>query len=89
MGMGDLPPHQHLLAKGLVSMVSYKHQWGGKHWMSYLSYFLHIFFLIHTESLYCHPFGVIGAFPNIAETSRGDGMFSCFDKLSGNDVGGW
>ena len=29
------------------------------------------------------------AFPNIAKTAGYDGMFSCFDKLPGNDMGGW
>ena len=87
--MGDPPPHQHLLTKDLVAMVSYKRQWDRKRWVGYLFYFLDVFFLVHTESLYCHPFVVISAFPNIAKTARGDGMLSCFDKLPGNNVGSW
>ena len=87
--MGDPPPYQHFFAKDVVVMVSYKRQWDLKRWMSHLFYFLHVFFLVYTECLYCHQFVVIAAFPNIAKTAGCDGMFSCFDKLPGNDMGGW
>ena len=56
--------------------------------MSYLSYFLYIFVLVHTEDLYRHWFFIVDAFPNIAKTPRSDGILSCLDKFPRNDVGG-
>ena len=57
--------------------------------MSHLFYLLYITAVGYMESLYCHSFIVIDAFPNFAKTPRSDGMLTHLGKSSRNDVGGW
>lgn len=55
--------------------------------MSYLSDFLHVVILIHTESFDGHWLIVINAFPNIAETAIGDRELGRLDEFLRYNVG--
>ena len=86
--MGDPLPHQHLPTKHLVVIVNCGRQ-GIIIIVSYPFHFSYVVFLEYTKNLYRHSFIVIGAFPNITESTRGYGILSRLDELPGNDVGGW
>ena len=87
--MGDLPPHHHLLAKHLVVMVSCGCQGDRKRRINYIFYFSYVVFLESAESLHRHSFTVINAFPNIAKSPGGNGLFSRLLDMSFRDgVGG-
>ena len=60
-----------------------------KHYTNYLLHFSCVVFLESAESLHRHSFIVIGAFPNITESARGNGLLGhFFDGISKNGVGG-
>ena len=60
-----------------------------KYWVGYLSDFLYVVSLVHTERLYRYSFVVVDALPNVTKSTMGDGVLCCLDELPGNDVGGW
>ena len=84
VGVGDPPPHYHLLAKELTTVISpgIKEDQERQH----LLYFSYIMLLVYAESLYRHSFVVVDAFPDIAISARGDRIFGSLDELFGNDV---
>ena len=88
--MGDPLPHRYLLTKHLATGISTgSYQGDPKRRTNYLSYFLQGFILVHTESLYRHPFTIVDAFPNVGITAREDGVLCRLYEPPWNDVGGW
>lgn len=56
--------------------------------MTYLSDFLYVTMLVHTQGLDRHSFPIVDAFPNISESPRGDRVFTRLDEICGYSVGG-
>ena len=82
-------PHRNLLTEGLVVIVNECGECHQNYGTDYLPEFSHVVALVGSESFDGHSLIIVFALPNIAKSSRCDGIFSGLDAPIGNDVGGW
>jgi len=72
--MGIPLPHRNLLAEALVVWLTGDANGISKFRKNYLFDFLYVIVFVHAKCLDRHLPIVVSAFPNIAESSRGEGM---------------